>query len=157
MCNKLSQVGDFCPNPDCPDYGKLQRDQPKKNIKKSGKSQAGHQRFCCNTCDTTFTETKGTIFYGRRTSTDKIIRALVMIAEGNCISSVSRQTGHKEDTISDWLNAAAQHINEIESILMNEHNMTRAQIDGLWLYVKNKGSKKTLLKPRPPVSFGAQL
>ncbi len=156
MNNKLSLVGDFCPNPDCPDYGKLQRDQPKKNIKKFGKSQADHQRFLCKTCNKTFSETKGTIFYGRRTADDKIIRALLMIAEGSCISSVSRQTDHKEDTISDWLKAAAQHVNEIESILMNEHRISRAQIDGLWLYVKNKGGKKTLLKPRLLDSFGAQ-
>lgn len=144
MCNQVSRVGEFCPNPDCPDYGKLQRDQPKKKIKKFGKSQAGHQRFYCNTCNKTFTSTKGTIFYGRRTSNDEIIRTLLMIAEGSCISSVSRQTGHKEDTISDWLKAAAQHVDEIESILMNEHSVSRAQIDGLWMYVKNKGGKKTL-------------
>ncbi len=96
MNNKLSLVGDFCPNPDCPDYGKLQRDQPKKNIKKFGKSQADHQRFLCKTCNKTFTETKGTIFYGRRTADDKIIRALLMIAEGSCSCSVREcpQTGN---------------------------------------------------------------
>jgi len=144
MNHKIGQVGDFCSNPDCPDYGKLQQDQPVKNIIKFGKSQAGHQRFQCRTCRQTFTETKGTIFYSRRTPEDKIIRALHMIAEGSCISSVSRQTGHKEDTISDWLNSAANHVNEIESVLMHDYHFSRAQIDGLWLYVKNKGVKKTL-------------
>ena len=156
MCNNLSSVGDFCPNPHCPDYGKLQQDQPVKNIIKFGKSQAGCQRYRCHTCHKTFTDTRGTIFYGRRTAASKIIRALIMIAEGNCISSVSRQTGHKADTISDWLKAAAHHVNEIESILMKEHRINRAQIDALWLYVKNKGGKKKLLKPRLPDSFGVQ-
>lgn len=156
MNKELAQVGDFCTNPDCPDYGILQRDQPVNKIIKFGKSRAGHQRFRCQTCKETFVETKGTMFYGRRTSDEAIIRVLLMIAEGSCISSVSRQTGHKEDTISDWLKAAAQHVDEIESVLMKEYKVNRAQIDGLWLYVKNKGVKKTLLKPRPPASFGDQ-
>ena len=40
--SKLTQVGDFCPNEACSDYGKLQKDQPKKNVKRFGKTrQAG--------------------------------------------------------------------------------------------------------------------
>lgn len=139
---KLASVGDFCSNSLCSDYGKDQCDQLVKNIVRFGKSPAGHQRYRCKTCGKTFVATKGTIFYKRRTPEDAIIRALLMIAEGSCISSVSRQTGHKEDTISDWLNVAAQHATEIESVLLNNYQVSRAQIDGLWLYVKNKGGKK---------------
>ena len=35
--NELANVGDFCPNEACPDYGKLQKKQTKQNIKKHGK------------------------------------------------------------------------------------------------------------------------
>jgi hypothetical protein len=40
---EFAHVGDFCPNEDCPDYGKLQVGQSKKNIKKSGKTRTGKQ------------------------------------------------------------------------------------------------------------------
>jgi transposase-like protein len=59
-------VGDFCPNEDCRDYGKPQVGQVK-NIKKNGKTEKGKQRYKCETCGQTFTETKGTVFYRRRT------------------------------------------------------------------------------------------
>ena len=110
---RLAQVGAFCPNESCPDYGKLQSDQ-QRNIKKAGKTRQGRQRYQCKTCKRTFTETRGTIFYRRRTPEEEIIEALALIAEGGRISSVARVTAHKEGTILAWLRAAAQHAGEID-------------------------------------------
>jgi len=138
---KFAQVGDFCPNETCTDYGKRQSDQ-QHNIVKYGKTKAGRQRYKCNTCDATFTETKGTIFYRRRTPEDEIIDTLALIAEGNRISSLVRAKGHKEDTIIDWIRDAGQHAEAIEEVLLSEYRLTRGQIDGLWAYVGNKGEKK---------------
>jgi hypothetical protein len=94
---KFAQVGDFCPDETCPDYGKRQSDQ-QHNITKYGKTKAGRQRYKWQTCGATFTETKGTIFYRRRTPEDEIIDTLALIAEGNRISSLVRAKGH---TVSD--------------------------------------------------------
>jgi transposase-like protein len=110
---KFAQVGDFCPDETCPDYGKRQSDQ-QHNIIKYGKTKAGRQRYKCQTCGATFTGTKGTIFYRRRTSEDEIIETLALIAEGNRISSLARAKGHKEDTIIDWVREAGQHAEAIE-------------------------------------------
>ena len=139
---KYAQVGDFCPNETCLDYGKLQSEQPKKNIKKFGKTQAGRQRYQCKTCAGTFTETKGTIFYRRRTAESKIIDTLALVAEGSRISSLARAKGHKEDTIRDWIEAAAEHAAAIEEVLLADYQLERGQLDALWSYVGNKGEKK---------------
>jgi transposase-like protein len=138
---KFAQVGDFCPNETCADYGKRQSDQ-QHNIVKFGKTKAGRQRYKCKTCSATFTETKGTIFYRCRTAEDEIIDVLALIAEGNRISSLVRAKGHKEDTIIEWIRKAGQHAAEIEEVLLSEYQLTRGQIDGLWAYVGNKGEKK---------------
>jgi transposase-like protein len=138
---KFAQVGDFCPNETCADYGRRQSDQ-QHNIVKFGKTKAGRQRYKCKTCCATFTETKGTIFYRRRTAEDEIIDVLALIAEGNRISSLARAKGHKEDTIIEWIRQAGQHAAEIEEVLLSEYQLTRGQIDGLWTYVGNKGEKK---------------
>ena len=138
---KFAQVGDFCPDESCPDYGKRQDDQ-QHNIIKYGKTKAGRQRYKCKTCNGTFTETKGTIFYRRRASEDEIIETLALIAEGSRISSLVRTKGHKEDTIIDWIRKAGQHAEAIEEALLSEYHLTRGQIDGLWAYVGNKGEKK---------------
>ena len=107
-----------------------------------GKTKAGRQRYKCKTCSGTFTETKGTIFYRRRTPEDEIIGTLALIAEGSRISSLSRTKGHKEDTIIDWIREAGQHAEAIEEVLLSEYRLTRGQLDGLWAYVGNKGEKK---------------
>ena len=138
---KFAQVGDFCPNPACPDYGKLQSEQ-QRNIILFGKTKAGRQRRRCKTCNGTFVETKGTIFYRRRTPEDEIIETLALIAEGSRISSLARVKGHKEETIIDWIGAAAQHAEAIEEALLAEYQITRGQLDGLWAYVRNKGKKR---------------
>jgi transposase-like protein len=138
---KFAQVGDFCPDKACADYGKRQSDQ-QHNIVRYGKTKAGRQRYKCKTCGATFTETKGTIFYRRRTPEDELIDTLALIAEGNRISSLVRAKGHKEDTIIDWIREAGQHAEAIEEVLLSEYRLTRGQIDGLWAYVGNKGEKK---------------
>ena len=139
--SKFAQVGDFCPNEICSDCGKLQSDQ-QHNIIKFGKTKAGRQRYKCNTCGQTFTETKGTLFYRRHTSEDEIIDTLAHIAEGNRISSLTRTKGHKEDTIIDWIREASKQAEAIEEVLLADYQLTRGQLDGLWAYVGNKGEKK---------------
>ena len=139
--SELAQAGDFCPNEVCPDYGKLESERQGKIIK-FGKTKAGRQRYECKTCGKTFTETKGTLFYRRRTPEAEIIDTLAHIAEGNRISSLVRTKGHKEDTIIDWIREAGKHAEVIEEVLLADYQLTRGQIDGLWAYVGNKGEKK---------------
>jgi transposase-like protein len=153
---KQARVGDFCPNPDCNDYGKLQS-EGQTNIIRFGKTKAGRQRHKCKTCQRTFVETKGTIFYRRRTPEDEIIDTLSLIAEDSRISSLARAKGHKEDTIMDWIRAAGQHAERMEEMLLAEHRIERGQLDGLWAYVRNKGEKNTTPKLTKPVSSGAPL
>ena len=153
--SKLVQPGDFCPNPDCADYGKPQT-AAQRNIIKFGRTRSGQQRYQCRACHHTFTATKGTMFYRRQTPATEIIKALAQLAEGNRISSVSRTTGHKEDTLLDWLREAATQVSQLEAVLMADYRITRGQLDGLWAYVGNKGEKRTIPKPARRASSGAR-
>jgi len=139
---RFAKPGDFCPNEACPDYGKLQDGQAQQNIIKTGHTKKGVQRYQCNTCRKTFTETTGTLFFRKRTSEHDILETLVLLAEGSRISSLSRAKGFKEDTILAWLREAAQHAEELEAVLMKDFKVKRAQLDALWAYVRNKGEKK---------------
>ena len=139
---KLAQTKDFCPNRACPDYGKLQSDQAQPNLKKLGKTKRGVQRYQCKTCGKTFTETTGTIFFRKHAQADEILEVLALLAEGNRISAITRVKGIKEDTILRWLREAAQHAAELDQVLLKDFRLKRAQIDGLWTFVQNKGEKK---------------
>lgn len=144
----LAHVGDFCPNASCAEYGRLQADQPTKNLKKFGRTPQGRQRYQCKTCGQTFSATYGTLFYRRRTDAAEILETLALIAEGSRISSLARVKGHKEDTIRAWLYEAGQHMQAIEDVLLADYNVSRGQLDGLWSYVGHKGQKKAT-KKRP--------
>jgi len=140
---KLAHLGDFCPNAACPDYGKLQSDQPQTNLKKAGKTARGGQRYKCKTCGKTFTETTGTIFFHKHANSAEILEVLALLAEGTRISTITRVKGVKEDTTLRWLREAGQHVDELDAVLMKDFRLKRAQLDGLWSFVQNKGEKKS--------------
>ncbi len=148
----LAQVGDFCPNQDCPDYGKTHPN----SIIKFGKTRQNKQRFHCKSCRKTFNENHGTIFYRKRKAEKDLLEVLALLAEGSRISSISRTKCLKEDTILAWLREAAQHAEALEEILMKDYAIERGQLDGLWSYVANKGEKNTMLRPTKPANSGAR-
>ena len=150
--SEFAQVGDFCPNAGCTDYGELQE----RNIIKFGKTEAGRQRYLCHSCGITFTETKGTIFFRKRTPDREIMETLALVAEGSRVSSVARVKGHKEDTIVEWLRDAAQHAQAIEAELLKEYRIERGQLDAMWSYVGNKGEKRAIPRHQTEVSSGVR-
>jgi len=111
---RLVSPGSFCWNPDCPDYGKVNHG----NIRKFGRTRKGTQRYQCNTCKKTFVETKGTVFYGRHHPQETILECLALLAERNSLAAIHRVKGVKEETVLDWLRVAAEHVEEIEALLL---------------------------------------
>jgi transposase-like protein len=137
--SELVCVSSFCPNPACPDYGKVEAG----NLIRYGKSNEGRQRFQCKTCRKTFNERTGTLFYNRKTEEKDILECLALLAEGTRISSISRAKGIQEDTIRSFLREAARHTEQVEAILLNDYRIGRTEIDGLWTYVGRKQEKKS--------------
>jgi len=134
---RLVAPGSFCWNKACADYGKVQQG----NIRRFGKTRTGVQRYECKTCHTTFTETKGTIFYGCHTSQDTILECLALLAERTSLAAIHRTKGIKEETVLNWLRKAATQVEQIEALLLANYRLTRAQLDALWTYVGHKGEK----------------
>jgi hypothetical protein len=50
--------------------------------------------------------------------------------------------GIKEDTVLRWLREAARHADQVGTVLLKDFRLKRAQLDGLWSFVGNKGEKK---------------
>jgi transposase-like protein len=151
MTSELTQVGQFCPNEACALYGRVEAAQ----IIRFGKTQNGTQRYRCKGCGRTFTETWGTVFYRRQASRETILETLALLAEGVRISSLARAKGIKEDTILDWLRAAARQAEAIEDALLKDYRIGQAQLDALWTYVGHKGHKGGERSRRSGVNSGA--
>jgi transposase-like protein len=127
----------FCWNPHCTDYGKVDHG----NIRRFGRTQAGTQRYQCRTCNGTFVETIGTVFYGRHHSQATILECLALLAERTSLAAIHRVKGIKEETVMDWLRIAADHVERIEALLLANFHLTRAQLDAMWIYVGHKGER----------------
>lgn len=134
----MIHAGDCCLNPFCDLYGQVD----KGNIRKNGHTKQNRQRYLCKLCGQTYSERKGTVFYGLRMEEDKVVQTLAMLAEGNRISSVARVQGIKEDTVVKWLKRAGAHAEHLEEQLLKDYNMGAGELDGLWTYVRHKGEKK---------------
>src|SRR5215204_7167868 len=149
--HKLASAGTFCPNKECQLYAQVDE----ANIIKFGKSKQGGKRYRCKSCATTFSATRGTLFYRKHTPLKDILETLALLAEGVRISSLSRAKGFKEDTILRWLREAASHSEAVEEVLLGEYRLSKAQVDGLWTYVGNKGQKGATKRRQIAESSGA--
>ena len=146
----LASAGTFCPKEGCHRYAKVDE----ANIIKFGKSKQGVQRYRCMSCGTTFAATRGTLFYRKHAPVKDILETLALLGEGVRISSLSRAKGFKEDTILRWLREAAQHAQAVEDVLLVDYELSKAQVDGLWAYVGNKGKKGAIKRARTAESSG---
>jgi len=149
--NRLVLAGSFCWNRDCPDYGIANHG----NMVKYGRTGKGTQRLKCTSCERVFVENKGTVFYGRHHSPKEILECLAMLAERNSLAAIHRVKGIKEETVMDWLREAANHVEEIEALLLANHHLTRVQLDAMWTYVGHKGEKADISKNLTEAASGA--
>ena len=141
---RLATAGSFCWNPDCPEYAQVGHH----TIRKFGQTARGVQRYQCKTCKKTYAETKGTVFHGCHHSQQTILDCPAMLADRNSLAAIHRIKGVKEETVGEWLQRAARHVEEIETVLLANYSVSRAQLDALWTYVGHKGEKGGIVKKR---------
>src|SRR5437763_13199766 len=147
---RLAPAGSFCWNRDCPEYAQVGHS----NMRKYGQTAKGVQRYQCKICKKTSAQTKGTVFYGCHHSQQTILECLAMLADRNSLAAIHRIKGVKEETVCEWLQRAAQHVEEIEALLLVNYPVSRAQLDALWTYVGHKGEKGGTASKRPEVASG---
>lgn len=134
---KIIPAGSCCQNEQCPNYGQTDLG----NIWKTGKTEKGVQRYQCKTCKKTFTETKGTMFYRLRHSQEEVVECMEMIGDRNSLAAIHRMKGIKEETVCNWLERAAKHVEQLEEYLVVPYKLSRVQVDALWTYAGHKGEK----------------
>jgi len=119
----------YCPNQECSYYGWVGYG----NIVANGHPSSGRWRqLQCTVCNTYFMETKGTIFYRCNTPPDIIWLALKALAEGLDIQATARVFEVEPDTVQDWLNQAAGHMEAVSRYLLHDLHLSSVQVDELW-------------------------
>ena len=82
--------------------------------------------------------TKGTIFYWRKTSVDKIVSVLRLLARGMGVNQTCEQEGVTADSIQVWIKQAGEHVEALTEYLQQEMNLDQSQIDEFWSFIRKK-------------------
>lgn len=116
-----------CPNPNCRES----------HVVRNG-SHRGRQRYCCRTCQTYFGETQGTPLDGLKTPAAEVAQALLIVMRRGSLRAAEEITGHKYETISRWLQRAANHAAAITQVLASDLHLSQVEIDEFWSFVQKK-------------------
>src|SRR5947209_8747432 len=123
-----------CPNPTCWES----------RVVRNG-SHRGRQRYCCRSCKTYFGDTQGTPMYGLKTPAAEVAHALLIVMRRGSLRGAEELTGHKYETIGEWLKRAATHAGAITQVLANDLHLNQVEIDEFWSFVQKKKGQLTSL------------
>lgn len=121
----------FCPNWDCPARGHI----GKGNI---GIHSRKEQRFICHECHTTFSATKGTVFYRLRTSAETVVIVVTLLAQGCPVQALVAAFGFDERTVAAWWARSGRQGQAVHEYLV-EQPRDLGQVQADELRVKKQG------------------
>jgi len=119
----------FCPNPDCAYRGWLGLG----NLRANGHPHGGAWRqLLCIACRRSFLETLGTLFHGKRTSVEIIVRVIACLAEGMGIRGTARVFEVDPNTVLQWLVEAAEQLRAFSRYVLHDVRVRQVQLDELF-------------------------
>jgi len=125
-----------CPNPAC--------EQP--HVIHNG-SSGGRRRYHCRGCDRFFGETAGTPMYRLHTPAAEVAQALLIVMRRGSLRAAEEITGHKYETIGEWLRRASEHEEALTAVFTPDLHLSTVEIDEFWSFVRKKTGNRT--KPMP--------
>jgi IS1 family transposase len=119
----------FCPDHDCSYHGWLGRGNIRANGHPGGQPW---RQLQCVSCKGYFYETTGTIFHGKRASSDLIVRVIACLAEGLGIRGTARVFEIDPGTVLQWLVEAAEQLQAFSAYFLHDLHLNQVQLDELY-------------------------
>ena len=134
--------GHPCPNAECPLFKRMNRGNV--SAISTYMTESGKRRiFRCQRCETTFAETRDTVFFDLRTSEEKVMLALKMLLVRVDLSGISFVLGVHEETVLAWLVRAAAKAHAINEHVLRDLPVTQVQLDEMWNFIARKHARET--------------
>jgi transposase-like protein len=121
-----------CPNPAC--------DKP--HVIRNG-SSGGRRRYECRGCGRLFGDTAGTPMYRLHTPAAEVAQALLIVMRRGSLRAAEEITGHKYETIGEWLRRASEHAEALTTVLTQDLQLSTVEIDEFWSFVRKKTESLT--------------
>jgi IS1 family transposase len=116
----------FYPNPACAYRGWVGWG----NLRANGHPNGGPWRqLLCVVCRGYFLETLGTIFHGKRTSVELIVRVIACLAEGLGIRGTARVCEVEANTVLQWLVEAAEQLRAFSQHFLYDVRVRQVQLN----------------------------
>jgi len=106
-----------CPNTKCSCYGVAGKGNVTSNGTSKIKSGGRVRKFICSACGTVFCSRKNTVFYGLRTSPEKITLALDLSTKGLSVNKIAEVVKVCPVTVRKWTGKAASHCEKVNDQL----------------------------------------
>ena len=103
----------------------------------SNGSSRGQRRWKCGDCGKSFGSTIGTPMYRLRTTPEEIARALLVVMRRGSLRAAEEITGHKYETIGDWLLLAGAQAQALTQELVKDLELDEVEVDAFWSFVGN--------------------
>lgn len=105
----------------------------------SNGSSHGQHQGSCRGCGRSFRATTGTAVARLRTPVAEIARSLLVVVRRGSLRAAEEITGHKYESIGQWLRRAGQHAEALTAVLAQDLRLTEVEVDEFWSFVRKKG------------------
>ena len=123
----------FCPHLGCDYRGWLGLN----NLRANGHPSGGPWRqFHCLGCNGYFPEHHGTLFHGKQTAVELIVRVLACLAEGLGIRATARVFEVAPNTVLQWLGEAAEQLTAFSAYFLCEVHVNQLPLDELYAVLR---------------------
>jgi len=113
----------FCPNPNCPDYGKVGAG----NIRIHSRKE---QRYRCHTCGKTFSQTHSTPLYRLHHEKQLFGWVISLLSYGCPKEAIVATFGLDPRTVDRWWSISGQHCQRLhEALVLQPKNLVHVQMD----------------------------
>src|SRR5258708_6917082 len=85
--------------------------------------------------------------YRLHTPAAEVAQALLVVMRRGSLRAAEEITGHKYETIGEWLRRASEHAQALTAILTQDLHLSTVEIDEFWSFVQKK--TELLTKPMP--------
>jgi hypothetical protein len=133
----------FCPNEQCKDYGL--RGHGNIGVRAKYGKDKNRDLLYCRTCGKRFAASRASALFGLHLPAETIRQIIHHAAEGVGVRATARLLGMDKDTVNRVILRAGEHCAHVLSGLLTSLQLTEAQLDELWTFVKKR---KVLTPPQ---------